>query len=284
MSDTRIPSPSSLLRAYGLPAKKRLGQNFLTDERILDRICAHALVTPGTRVLEIGPGPGGLTSRLLAAGADVLALEMDPDAVSFLERALVPLGPLEVRQGDALGPELSACLGEPPRTVVANLPYHVGTEILFRLIDAVSAPQLMVLMFQKEVAVRLACEGASREFGAPSVAVQLTYTASQVMTLPPGAFQPAPSVDSAVVVFRRRPQPLCDAETGKVVKRIASEAFQQRRKMLRRSLAGWGESMVQALELAQVPPTARPEELRVNEFVSVATHWRALTRPSASEG
>lgn len=272
MNEANIPSPASLLRAYGLPAKKRLGQNFLTDERILDRICAHALVRTGTQVLEIGPGPGGLTSRLMAAGARVLALETDPDAVRFLEQTLVPLGELEVVHGDALGPELASCVGDPPRTVVANLPYHVGTEILFRLVEGVVPPELMVLMFQKEVALRLACEGRSREFGAPSVAVQLTYSAHQVMLLPPGAFHPAPSVDSAVVVFRRRAEPLCDPELARTVKRLASDAFQQRRKMLRRSLAGWGDRLLVALDAAGVPATARPEELHVSDFVSVARH------------
>ncbi len=203
-----IPGPDELLRRYALPAKKRLGQNFLTDATILDRIVAASGVVAGSRVLEIGPGPGGLTSRLLIAGADVVAIEADQDAARFLQTELVPGNRLDVVFGDALGPELFDALGEPARTVVSNLPYHVATEILFRLVVHWNPPSLMVQMFQKEVALRLASMGEQRVFGIPSVAAGLLYHTDIVMELPPHAFSPPPKVDSAVIRLRLRDEPL----------------------------------------------------------------------------
>jgi 16S rRNA (adenine1518-N6/adenine1519-N6)-dimethyltransferase len=189
----------------GKRAKKSLGQNFLTHPAILEKIVSHAGFNGESpaRALEIGPGPGGLTTALLAAGADVLAIEMDRDVVEHLERNLVPGRTLQVLQGDALRLDLDELLGDPPRVVVANLPYHVATEILFRFVDSPRRPKRMVLMFQREVADRIVAAGATREFGALSVAVQLRYRAKIAMTLPPGAFTPAPKVRSAVVVLDR---------------------------------------------------------------------------------
>jgi 16S rRNA (adenine1518-N6/adenine1519-N6)-dimethyltransferase len=269
-----IPGPIELLRRYALPAKKRLGQNFLTDTTILDRIVSAGGIQSGSRVLEIGPGPCGLTSRLLAAGGDVVAIEADRDAAEFLERELAPGNSLEVILGDALGPELITALGSPPAIVVANLPYHVATEILFRLIEAPEPPELMVLMFQKEVAVRLASMGAERVFGIPSVAAGLTYWADIVMELPPHAFTPAPKVDSAVIRLRLRDEPLCAPHERALILKLASAAFQQRRKMIRRSLAGWGDALLPALERASIAETARPESMTVTDFVALA---RALS-------
>lgn len=265
-----IPGPDELLRRYALPAKKRLGQNFLTDATILDRIVAASGVVAGSRVLEIGPGPGGLTSRLLLAGADVVAIEADEDAARFLQAELAPGNLLDVVFGDALGPELFDALGEPARTVVSNLPYHVATEILFRLVEHANPPSLMVLMFQKEVALRLASMGEQRVFGIPSVAAGLLYHTDIVMELPPHAFSPPPKVDSAVIRLRLREQPLCEPAERSLVLKLASAAFQQRRKMVRRSLASWGEALGPALSAAGIAETARPESLTISDFVRLA--------------
>ncbi len=262
-----VPSPSELLRIYGRPAKKRLGQNFLTDARILDRVVAAGGVEQGTRVLEIGPGPGGLTSRLLAAGADVACIEPDDDAVAHLRSAFADDLPLRVVHGDALGPELDDVLGDPPRTVIANLPYHVATEILFRLVDREQPPQRMALMFQREVAHRIATDGPDREMSSLSVAVAIRFERRVVMTLPPGAFTPAPKVHSCVVRFVLRDTPLANAAVEAQTRRLATAAFQQRRKMLRNGLQSVVDDPIALLERAGIPPTKRPEALGIDAWV-----------------
>lgn len=262
-----VPSPSELLRIYGRPAKKRLGQNFLTDARILDRVVAAGGVEEGTRVLEIGPGPGGLTSRLLAAGADVVCIEPDDDAVVHLRSALSDDLPLRVVHGDALGPELDEALGDPPRTVIANLPYHVATEIMFRLVDRAQPPATMALMFQREVAHRIATDGPDREMSSLSVAVAIRFERRVVMTLPPGAFTPAPKVHSCVVRFVLRDVPLANAAVEAQTRRLATAAFQQRRKMLRNGLQSVVEDPIALLESAGIAPTMRPEALGVEAWV-----------------
>ncbi len=262
-----IPSPAELVRAYGRPAKKRLGQNFLTDPGILDRVVRCAGIGEGDRVLEIGPGPGGLTGRLLAAGADVLCLEADAELVEHLERHLGAFERFAVVRGDGTGPDLDRALGDPPRLVVANLPYNVATPILLRLVDLPEPPARMALMFQREVADRIVSPGASRDFGPLSVAVSLRFTASVAMKLSPGAVVPRPKVSSAVVLFERLQSPLADADVRAEARRLARMAFNQRRKMLRRSLASAGPALSEILAQAAVPPDARPEQLRTDDFV-----------------
>lgn len=264
---TQVPSPAECLRLYGRPAKKRLGQNFLTDANVLDRIVAAGAVQPGTRVLEIGPGPGGLTSRLLASGADVVCIEPDDDAVAHLRAVFPAQAPLRVVHGDALGPELDGALEDPPRTVIANLPYHVATEIMFRLVDRDRPPQRMALMFQREVARRIATDGPDREMSALSVAVAIRYERRVVMTLPPGAFTPAPKVHSCVVRFVLRDTPLADAAVEERTRALATAAFQQRRKMLRNGLQSVVDDPIALLERADIAPTMRPEALGIDAWV-----------------
>ncbi len=272
-----LPSPSELLRAYGRPAKKSLGQNFLTNPAILDRIVALAQPldrVPGCRVLEIGPGPGGLTSRLLAAGADVTAIEPDRDAVAHLEATLVPVAPLKLLCADALRIDLGELLGAPAATVVANLPYHVATEILMRFVDRDEGPERMVLMFQREVAERIVAPGRCREFSALTVAVQTRYAARIGMSLPPGAFTPAPKVRSAVVVLDRRGDGP-DAALREATLRASRAAFSQRRKQIHNTLAQVSDDVAGVLAEAGVSPTARPEELDVAAFVALGRALRA---------
>jgi len=262
-----LPGPIDLLRAWGRPARKRFGQNFLTDVGVLDRIVRVAGVGEGDRVLEIGPGPGGLTTRLIAAGADVVAIEADPDLAAHLPTVFPDAAPLRVLAGDALGPVLDEGLEDPPRAVVANLPYNVATEILFRLVQRDAPPPRMALMFQREVATRIASRGAERHFGLLAVGTQIRYRVDLAMSLKPGAFTPPPKVHSAVVRFELRDEPLCPPHIEQVVRRVAKMAFGARRKMLRRSLTAMGIDPIPLLEAADIAPTARPEALTLEDFV-----------------
>ncbi|MFT6400182.1 MAG: 16S rRNA (adenine1518-N6/adenine1519-N6)-dimethyltransferase [Bradymonadia bacterium] len=267
-------TPSELLKAYGLPAKKRFGQNFLIDPEALDSVIRSAMLPAGATVLEIGPGPGGLSSRLLAHGFTVRAIETDTDLVAHLEATLGPHEAFSVLAGDALkqdiDAELAKCAG-----VVANLPYNVATPILFRLLDSPEAPPTMALMFQKEVADRIVCTGPARQFSSLGVACNIRYDTTIAMKLKPGAFRPSPKVHSAVVRFTRRETPRCSAEVETLARSIAREAFLYRRKMLRKTLLPCIPDPIATLSALGFTATARPEELSVDDFIRLASHQLA---------
>ncbi len=266
-----MPSPAELLRAYGMPAKKRFGQNFLIDSDVLDAVVRAAKLPESARVMEIGPGPGGLSARLLHAGHTVRAIEADPDLVTHLETHLGSHEHFTVLAGDALEQDLDSELGEVDG-VVANLPYNVATPILFRLLDSPCAPPSMALMFQKEVAERIVCTGPARQFGSLGVACNIRYETKLAMKLKPGAFRPAPKVHSAVVRFTRLETPRCGPEVEALTRKVAREAFQYRRKMLRKTLAPSFPDPVATLASLGFAATARPEELSVDDFVRLASH------------
>jgi len=273
-----LPSPSELLRAYARPAKKRYGQNFLTDPRLLDKIVALATTEPGQEILEIGPGPGGLTSRLLSAGARVRAIEMDPDAVAFLRGTLALDWSLDVIEGDALSGVLEEELDRRPHAVIGNLPYHVATEILFRMVDHVCAPRRMVLMFQREVAERIVAPGASRTFGLLALGTQLRYRTRIALQVAPGSFLPPPKVRSSVVVLEEIDPPIASDEERAAVRMLGRSAFGQRRKQIRNALGRVDGDTEQLLERAEIEPSRRAEELCVEDFLRLARVWIALRR------
>lgn len=264
-------TPGELLQAYGLPAKKRFGQNFLIDTEVLDAVIRSARLPEAGKVLEIGPGPGGLSARLLNAGHTVRALEADTDLVAHLEETLGGHEAFTVVAGDALKLDLDAELAD-VCGVVANLPYNVATPILFRLLDSSAPPPAMALMFQKEVADRIVCTGPARMFGSLGVACNIRYDTTIAMKLKPGAFRPAPKVHSAVVRFTRRAQPRCSPEVEELARKIARQVFLYRRKMLRKTLAPLFPDPVSTLSSLRFKPTARPEELSVEDFIRLATH------------
>lgn len=274
---TELPSPNELVGRYAHRARKAFGQHFLSDSGLLDRIVALVEPTPGSRLLEVGPGPGGLTTRMLATGASVVALDADPDMVEHLQEALGHVDRFEVRHADATGPSLDQALGDPPRDVVSNLPYNAGTPILFKLLEAQPAPRRMALMFQLEVAQRVVCTGPDRNFSSIGVAANLRYDTRLAFRVPPGAFRPPPKVTSAVVSFRLRDEPRCEVELEPIVRRVARTAFGQRRKMLRKSLVGLGVDAVTLCEAAEVAPTDRPEALDVEAFVRLARALEAVS-------
>jgi len=268
-----LPPLRDVIAAHELSAKKQLGQNFLLDLNLTAKIARLAGDLAGHDVLEVGPGPGGLTRGLLAEGArHVVAVEKDARCLPALaEIAAAYPGRLTVLHGDALEMDLAPHLAAPWK-VAANLPYNVGTELLVRwLTPAVWPPQWssLTLMFQKEVAERIVARPGSKAYGRLALLAQWRCEARIVMSLPPEAFTPAPKVHSAVVHLTALPAPRFEAD-GAVLNRIVAAGFNQRRKMLRASLKGVAPGIEAKLEAAGIPPTARAEEIGLEAFCLLA--------------
>ena len=265
-----LPPLRETIAAHGLDARKRLGQHFLLDLNLTRRIArAAAPLSPGT-VVEVGPGPGGLTRALLLEGAtSVVAIEVDTRAITALQELQeAARGRLQVIEGDALGMPLVS-LGPPPRRIVANLPYNVSTALLVRWLHAADDVTDMVLMFQKEVVDRLVALPRTKDYGRLSVLAQHVCTVQRLFDVAPTAFVPPPKVTSSVA--RLRPRPSGDRLADlKPLERVTAAAFGQRRKMLRGALAGLFSDPTAVLTGLGLSPTARAEELTVAEFVRLA--------------
>ncbi|KEO61396.1 16S rRNA (adenine(1518)-N(6)/adenine(1519)-N(6))-dimethyltransferase RsmA [Thioclava indica] len=268
-----LPPLREVLRSHDLVAKKSLGQNFLLDLNLTAKIARAAGDLSGADVLEVGPGPGGLTRGLLAEGArKVLAIEKDPRCLPALaEIAAAYLGRLEVIQGDALAINPLAHL-TPPIKVAANLPYNVGTELLVRWLTPPSWPPFwdsLTLMFQREVAERIVAQPGDKHYGRLAILAQWRAQARIVMSLPPEAFTPAPKVHSAVVHLRALPEPQFPADPA-TLSRVVAAGFNQRRKMLRASLKSVAPDIEAKLEEAGIKPTERAEQVSIEQFCRLA--------------
>lgn len=271
-------TPHELIRAYQQRAKKRFGQHFLSDPSILHAIADAASVGPGDVVLEIGPGPGTLTSILLERGATVYAVEIDTDAADFLEKTFGERDDFQLVREDALKVDLGAMLGAHARwKCVANLPYNVGTAIFFELTEHTSRFERMALMFQREVAQRMVATPEQRAaYGVLALMTQLHHDASIALTLPPGAFSPPPKVHSAVVALT----PLAtsriqDDEVRRIFIKVVKAGFQRRRKTLSNGLKSLGltrEETHEALCAAGIDERARPEVVTFEQFAALAAH------------
>ena len=268
-----LPPLRDVIATHGLDAKKSLGQNFLLDLNLTSKIARLAGDISGHDVLEVGPGPGGLTRGLLAAGARrVVALEKDPRCMAALSEisAAYP-GRLDVFNADALEFDMRGQLTGPVR-VVANLPYNVGTELLVRWLTPKDWPPFwssLTLMFQKEVAERIIAKPGTKAYGRLGILAQWKSTPSVVMELPPEAFTPPPKVHSAVVHLEALAQQRFPAPAGLLSSTVAM-AFNQRRKMLRSSLKSAAPDIETALRDAGLEPTARAEEISLGGFCALA--------------
>jgi 16S rRNA (adenine1518-N6/adenine1519-N6)-dimethyltransferase len=265
-----LPPLREVIARHGIAARRGLGQNFILDLNLTRRIARAAGRLDRGTVIEIGPGPGGLTRGLLAEGAaHVVAIERDPRClVALAELAAAFPGRVEIIEGDAL--ELDpAALTPPPRRIVANLPYNIATALLLRWLDRIGDYDSLTLMFQREVAERLVAVPRSPAYGRLSVIVQWLSLPKILFDVPPAAFVPAPKVTSSVVSLMPRPAPLAAAEKA-TLERVTAAAFGQRRKMLRASLRTLGVAVEPLLAAAGITPTARPEELSVAEFCALA--------------
>jgi 16S rRNA (adenine1518-N6/adenine1519-N6)-dimethyltransferase len=257
------PPLRDVITAFNLRADKSLGQHFLLEPGLLGRIAAAAGDLTGLNVVEIGPGPGGLTRALLATrAAHVTAIEFDPRAVAAISALAGLTDRLTIIQGDALQVDIPALVAA-PRAIIANLPYNIGTPLLVRWLHEASAYHSMTLMFQLEVAERIAAAPDSSGYGRISVLSQWLCEVDLQMHIPAGAFAPPPKVDSALVrLVPKAVQP--SAVEIRAMERLTAAAFGQRRKMLRGSLKGLGGA--EMLEAVGIDPARRAETLSVAEF------------------
>ncbi|HUN42400.1 MAG TPA: 16S rRNA (adenine(1518)-N(6)/adenine(1519)-N(6))-dimethyltransferase RsmA [Acetobacteraceae bacterium] len=265
---TALPPLREVIARHGLDARRSLGQHFLLDSNLTARIVRLAGDLSGRHVIEVGPGPGGLTRALLASdAASVTAVEIDPRAVAAIEELLPDArGRLQVMAADAMNVDL-ASVAEPPRQVVANLPYNIASPLLVRWLRQAAAFERLTLMFQQEVAERICAPPGRGEYGRLSVLTQWTCDVAIVLRIPPAAFVPPPKVWSAVVrLMPRVEQP--DAGLFSSMERVTAAAFGQRRKMLRGALKDLGGEAL--LHAAGIASHRRAETLTVREFEALA--------------
>jgi 16S rRNA (adenine1518-N6/adenine1519-N6)-dimethyltransferase len=262
--------------------KKRFGQNFLHDRHVVASILAAAELQPGDRVLEIGPGLGVLTDGMLPLVSELLVLEVDRDLAARLRERTVPH--LTVHEGDALRLDWRHLLARPPYKLVANLPYNISSQVLFKVLDHRDRLGRLVLMFQKEVGDRLCASPGSRDYGILSVLCRLWYDVLRVVQVPPGAFHPAPKVHSVVLRFEPLPAPRVPVADEAFFRRVVKAAFAQRRKTLRNTLCGSGfapDGVDAALAATGIDPQRRGETLDLAEFAVLAEALqRRLSSPS----
>jgi 16S rRNA (adenine1518-N6/adenine1519-N6)-dimethyltransferase len=272
------PSLRDQLEARGLFAKKAFGQHFLLDLNLTAKIVRLAGVEPGTPVIEVGPGPGGLTRPLLEAGASpLIAIERDRRFVEHLRDLEGPSdGRLQLIEADALGVDEAGLLAEAgaagPALIVSNLPYNVATPLLVKWLKAGAWRGPMTLMFQAEVAERCVARPGQDAYGRLAVLVAAVMQARIVLHVPARAFVPPPKVESAVVRFDPLAQDAAFADLT-ALEHVTQAAFGQRRKMLRGALKSLGEAEA-LLEAAGIEPTARAEEIAPAGFFALATAWR----------
>ncbi|MDI6631157.1 MAG: 16S rRNA (adenine(1518)-N(6)/adenine(1519)-N(6))-dimethyltransferase RsmA [Bacillota bacterium] len=278
---SNLTSPAAvraLLSKYGVRPKKRLGQNFLVNPGVLEKIVAAANLTAADTVVEIGPGIGTLTGRLAEAAGKVVAVEVDPALVALLKETLSRFPNLYLVEGDALKADFNALVaaagGAFPYKVVANLPYYITTPLLTRLLTGNFRVALLVVMVQKEVALRLVARPGTKEYGAISVLVRFMAEPELVAVVSRGSFFPAPEVDSAVVRLTVRPSAPVTIPDEELFFRVVRAAFAQRRKTLTNALAGSGlglgrDAWPEVLARAGIDPTRRGETLSLEEFAAV---------------
>lgn len=275
-----LPPLREVIAKHGLSAQKSLGQNFLLDLNLTGRIARAAGPLEGHDIVEVGPGPGGLTRALLENGARrVIAIERDPRCIAALEEiAAACPGRLTIIEGDALTTDMRA-LVESPARIVANLPYNIGTPLLVGWLQTEPWPpwyESLTLMFQREVAERITAPPGSKAYGRLGVLAQWRTQARILFNVDKRAFTPPPSITSSVVELVPRAQPLAEAPP-RMLERVVAAAFGQRRKMLRASLKSLGlGDPTGFIEAVGISPTQRAEELSVEEFCALARAASAL--------
>lgn len=280
------PTPGQLRRllaAERLRPRKALSQNFLTDAAALDEIVAAAELVPGDRVVEIGPGLGVLTRRLLHAGAHVLAVELDPRLAAYLRRELGTVESFELIEADALTLHPRECFPGEPFKLVANIPYHVTSPLLHAFLEGERPPELTVLLVQREVAERVAAPAGQMSY--LSVFVQNVADAEVVARVPASAFEPAPEVESAVLRLRRRAEPTVPVGPAReTLYRVVQAGFRQRRKQIHnglgRELAIDRGQLAGALQACGVLPDRRPQTLSLVEWSCMAAQLGPLLPPT----
>lgn len=265
-----------ILNRFKLRADKKLGQNFLIDENVVRQIVEAAELSEADTVLEVGPGIGTLTQGLAESKAKVVAVELDTRLLPVLATTLEGYDNVRVVHGDILKVNIMGEVGAPEFKVCANLPYYITTPIIFALLEKRLPMERLVAMVQKEVAERMAAQPGGKEYGALSVAIQY-YTEPEIaFIVPPTSFIPAPAVDSAVIVCKRRSKPPVEVCDEALFFRVVKAAFSLRRKMLSNSLKNMGikgEQVAKWLELAGVDGKRRAETLSLEDFAKLTNSF-----------
>lgn len=267
-----LPPLRKTIEDFGLNAKKSLGQNFLLDLNLTSKIARQAGNLSVSTVVEVGPGPGGLTRALFLQGAeDVIVIEKDDRIIPVMEQLQTVVGDsLKILHGDALTVDYAALKkGDKPLKIIANLPYNISTVLLIHWLKQAHLFESLTLMFQKEVADRLAAECHSGDYGRLSVLTQYICTVEKCFDIPPEAFVPQPKITSTVVHLKPKSPDLLPVSITSLEK-VTKAAFGQRRKMIRKTLAPVHENMEQILGQLGISPQLRAENLTVEQFVSIA--------------
>jgi 16S rRNA (adenine1518-N6/adenine1519-N6)-dimethyltransferase len=255
---------------YKFGAKKSLGQNYLQDPNIIRKIIDSASIQSDDVVLEVGPGPGALTNALITSSArHVTSIEKDHQFIPHWHSIADQNPNFKIVHGDALKIKLSALSPQTPFKIVANLPYNVGTQLIINWLEELPLVQSMTLMLQKEVVSRITASPGTKDYGRLSILIQWLCKAERLFDVPPTAFRPQPKVTSSILRLVPRETPLFLAEKHRLEK-VTALAFQQRRKMIKKSLQGLFDNTEARLEALGIDPTARPETLSIEEFCRIA--------------
>ena len=284
MLESVIASPEVvhyICKRFDIKMSKKLGQNFLIKRGIVDEIVHAAELTPGEPVLEVGPGIGTLTQGLAQSGADVTAIELDRRLLEVLDTTLASYDNVRIIHGDVLKLDVPTIMNHKPFKVVANLPYYITTPIIMSLLESKLPIERLVVMVQKEVALRMVAKPGTKDYGALSVAVQYYTEPDIVLDVPPKSFLPAPAVTSSVIRCILRDKPPVDVIDEKLFFRVVKAGFAQRRKTFSNTMKTTGLTKNQIDELlakANIDGQRRGETFTLQEFADVANAWAALIK------
>ena len=284
MLESVIASPEVvhyICKRFDIKMSKKLGQNFLIKRGIVDEIVHAAELTPGEPVLEVGPGIGTLTQGLAQSGADVTAIELDRRLLEVLDTTLASYDNVRIIHGDVLKLDVPSIMNHKPFKVVANLPYYITTPIIMSLLESKLPIERLVVMVQKEVALRMVAKPGTKDYGALSVAVQYYTEPDIVLDVPPKSFLPAPAVTSSVIRCVLRDKPPVDVVDEKLFFRVVKAGFAQRRKTFANTMKTTGLSKDRIEELlakANIDGQRRGETFTLQEFADVANAWAALIK------
>lgn len=284
MLESLIASPEVvhyICKRFDIKMSKKLGQNFLIKRGIVDEIVHAAELTPGEPVLEVGPGIGTLTQGLAQSGADVTAIELDRRLLAVLDTTLASYDNVRIIHGDVLKLDVPSIMNHKPFKVVANLPYYITTPIIMSLLESKLPIERLVVMVQKEVALRMVAKPGTKDYGALSVAVQYYTEPDIVLDVPPKSFLPAPAVTSSVIRCVLRDKPPVDVIDEKLFFRVVKAGFAQRRKTFSNTMKTTGLSKDRIEELlakANIDGQRRGETFTLQEFADVANAWASLIK------
>ena len=284
MLESVIASPEVvhyICKRFDIKMSKKLGQNFLIKRGIVDEIVRAAELTPGEPVLEVGPGIGTLTQGLAQSGADVTAIELDRRLLEVLDTTLASYDNVRIVHGDVLKIDVPTIMNHKPFKVVANLPYYITTPIIMSLLESKLPIERLVVMVQKEVALRMVAQPGTKDYGALSVAVQYYTEPDIVLDVPPKSFLPAPAVTSSVIRCVLRDKPPVDVIDEKLFFHVVKAGFAQRRKTFANTMKTTGLSkdrIEELLEKANIDGQRRGETFTLQEFADVANAWASLIK------